>query len=902
MRPHVIFAVLKRNLMSYFSGVLGYLFIGVFVVAAAWSAFNAQFFTNNLANLDQLTASFPYLLLFIIPAVTMTAWADEKRQGTDELLFTLPASDFDILLGKFLSLVVVYTIALAFSMAQLGVLGWYADPDWGLLATTYFGYWLAGSALIAAGMFASVLTNSITVAFVLGSIICAVPVFVGSIGENMPRRSTDGKIEIADSFRDTLARFCSELSLAERFREFAMGIVPLSGLVYFVSLIVFFLYLNLVFIGRRHWVKQTEGMPMEGHTATRVACLAITLISCNLLIAKASEAVGMRFDMTAERLYTLSTTTTDLMKKLDKDAPITIQAFISPQVPREYVGHQTRLKGLLNQYDRMGGSLIEVRYVDVTPFSEAADEARHFGIEPNRSQSERDGRLLTEDVFLGAVVSSPNDQVIIPFFEQGSSIEYELTRSIRTVAKKERLTVGILRTDAKVNGGFDMSTFQSSPEWRIQQELKKQYIVKEVASDAPIEEKLDMLIAVLPSSLNKAQFDNFVAYVKSGKPVLVLDDPFPAIDARSAPSQPKPRQGGGMFGGGQMPPEERAYKGTNEPLVNLLDIEWKNNVIVWDKTNPNLKIAEMLRDQPEYVFITPLNGNPRAISNQSDVTSNLREILALFAGRIRPRADSKLKFESLLETGTNSGINLFEDMFSPGMMGGMSFKQDIARVTGKEPYCIAAHISGEKGGSKINVIYVADVDMISDGIFQAVQNEVYNLKLDNVKFILNCVDVLAGDTSYVELRKRRPQHRSLTEIQRIKDDFGRLNQKEREEAEASAKDAVEKLKTKLTTEVEKIEKDANLSPLEKAQRMEMARQRVQRELDVQEVNIQRKKQEKLDQLKAREQRQNRNTESNIRFWAVLLPPIPALLLAIIVLSMRLAAETRDIEEMRRLTK
>ena len=177
---HVVRAVFARNVMSYFSGILGYLFIVVFVVVAAILAFNTQFFTANLANLDQLTKAYPLLLLFIVPAITMTVWSEERKQGTDELLFTLPANDVEILIGKYLAVVAVYSVALAFSMTLWFVLSWVSDPGFQMFLSTYLGYWLAGASLLAVGMFASALTRSATVAFVLGAILCAVPVFLST--------------------------------------------------------------------------------------------------------------------------------------------------------------------------------------------------------------------------------------------------------------------------------------------------------------------------------------------------------------------------------------------------------------------------------------------------------------------------------------------------------------------------------------------------------------------------------------------------------------------------------------------------------------------------------------------------------------------------------------------------
>ncbi|HLY73419.1 MAG TPA: Gldg family protein, partial [Planctomycetota bacterium] len=501
MRRHVVQAVFRRNFFSYFGSPTGYVFIAVFIGVSSILAFwQPAFFTNNLADLGTLNTYFPVILIGFIPAIAMAIWAEERKQGTDELLLTLPVTDLEIVLGKYLAVLGIYSVALLFSLTNVIILKFLGNPDFGVMLGTYLGYWFLGGSLLAVAMTASQLTSSQTVAFILGAIFCAVPVFLNGAGTVAGGRIQD---------------WLEGLGVRSSFYDLASGVVSLQAILYFVALTVVFLYVNLILLARRHLEKGDHLL----HLGIRMLCLVVIGIAIGVLANRAGS--HGRVDLTQERLHTLTDPTRKIIAKIDPGRPVYIQAYVSPEVPMMYVEQRETLLSLLKEFDAIGGGRIQLRIVDTERYSPEARQAEdQFGIKAATVHDSAEGEEDAEGIYLGVAFTCGADSVVIPFFNRGLSVEYELTRSVGTVSGAQRRKIGVANTDAKLFGGLDFQTMSSAPEWEILGELKKQYDVVQIGLDTPIVEKMDALLVAQVSSLTQPQMNTLMAYIKQGGPTL----------------------------------------------------------------------------------------------------------------------------------------------------------------------------------------------------------------------------------------------------------------------------------------------------------------------------------------------------------------------------------------------
>ena len=984
MNTQAVLAVFKRNLAAYFGSPSGYVFICAFLLSSGLAAFWPQeFFDSNLANLDQLNRYLPLILLGFIPAITMSIWADEKRQGTDELLLTLPGSDFDVVIGKYLGAVAIFSVSLVISLiANYYVLSQLGNPDFGLLVSTYLGYWFVGLSMIAIGMVASFLTANLTVAFVLG------------VAFNSPLALLQD----------------SEWAIAANFLDFSRGTISTSGMIFFIGLAVTMLYLSSILIGRRHWVGSPQGKNKLFHFSVRVVA---TLVTAFALTQYFRNHDIVRLDATAEQLSSLSEGSIDLLGQLNSQ--VEIDAFISPtdSIPEQYVQTRINLLTALREIDRET-KLVSVKIHVITPEDNASATAEKYGVINQNGVTPplfvmEGGRMVPwqKDLYMGIVCKGDKGQQTIPFLFKGLPVEYEIVRTINSVSgSHKKKTLGVFATDAPVLGtagmgimGFNLGG--GTPAWEFFTELNKQYDVQEVTGGELSPEDYDALVVVQPSTLDNEKMDDLVAAIKSGIPTAIFEDPLPLIQGSvTGTYEPRRNNNSGPDQGGSAPekgdlkklwdllqvnfnldPFERLEKiqtelsslkqnatrtlapargrfpevGTfflnldnlikkaseyeamlksnsslsqndwnslklsslrtvfekmdsNHPIRNfveqrlLSDLDTKlgglQERILRDPYNPFPKIQRSENFPDEFVYV---GGLPNSF-HSDPITSELQYCLFTCPGTLYPKPASSLDFQPLLRTrgGALAGTTSLETFWTGGVFGTpRRFNPDRTEYPGSGAQeIIAASISGkvEDGNqtNQINVILVADVDMLADPFFNIRSRgpeSDFPLDVDNVTLALNLIDDLSGEGSLLEIRNRRRLHRTLEEFEKSIEEAREVASRNIQEAESSIQAILQDENRKLNEALADVQNNqGSMTQSQFMQVLQTEAAKLQKNMAKRERELRQTTNVKIKDAERKRDREIREKQRSIQRLSVFIPPLPLLLIAIFVFYRKRRAE------------
>ena len=900
-RTHIIKAVFRKSFQNAFNNPTAYVFMTMFIAACAILQFSWDdtFFLNNLAELSPLNDKFPLLLLFFIPVLAMNTWAEEKKLATEEFLLTLPATEFEIILGKYFALIAQYSLSLLLTIPMLAMLYSIGTPDFGMLLANYISYFILGSAMISISMVASILTSNSTVAFILGVVFNAILMYLGqflSTLSNIKGFSFLQKIGLEE-----------QSGLLYQFQENSSGLITLNGLFYFLFIIVIMLYINMVLIKKRHWETGNSQNRMKLHYSLRSFLLIVILIS----MQKTLSYSAWRGDLTSEKLYSFSDSSKKLIADIKK--PVFIEAYISDTVPQNLIETRKNILNTLRELSAVSNGKVQVKIHPTEAQSKEARSARNkYNIQAQKTKELKDGQVLIKDIYLAAAISCGAKQEIISNFSPGIPVEYELTRTIRVVNESQRKKVGILATDAGLISSKKVGYFQQNSEWQIVRELRKQYNITVVDPKSDYPDDLDVLLAVLPSSLTQKSIDRLENYVLSGGQALILDDPLPIIDPFLSPNQLSKSARKATAEGQRV---NLDMKGDIQAFYNKLGIEVEKNSIAFSSYNPHPTLA----NQPaEFLFMTP---DQKSFNTDSAITKDLQEILTIYTGHITPLKEAwttmtPLIQSSAIDAGTSPwGTHM--DMAMGALPPRFKDRSKIHnRFKDNIPQIVAVQLSGERRYTpeiddkdktkeapkaiqqSINAIVVTDIDFISDIFFKIRRQGHEQFNFNNVSFVLNAIDTLAGDDSFVELRGHHRHHRTLTQIDNIRTELVKKKSKIIQDAEVEAAIQLQSAQTALNKKLQNIDAKKELKVEDKKRMLDTVRTHHSELFKVQKAEINRLKEEKIRNAEDLISQTLNENRQKIILMATVLPPLLPFLMGLIIFAFRRQREMSHINEAR----
>ncbi|QXV67273.1 gliding motility-associated ABC transporter substrate-binding protein GldG [Mucilaginibacter sp. 21P] len=520
-------SILKKEITTYLSSLVAYITIGVFLLVLGlflWVFPDTSILAYGYAGLDSLFSTAPYLFMFLVPAITMRSLAEERKEGTFELLLTRPLTNFQIVLGKYLAGVVIVLFALVptlvyyFSVSTLGTPQ--GNIDTGAVIGSYIGLFLLGAVFTAIGVFASSVSKTQVIAFTIAVFLCF---FFYSGFDSLSTILSLQNLGLQN------------LGITEHYNSISRGVLDTRDLMYFLVLIALFIWLTLYVLHRQLKRKfvNTAFLTVFG------GVLALTLLSTKYF---------SRFDFTKEKRFTISPISRNIMQKLPGTVKVTV--FLQgDNFPGGMKRLQTSVKDMLSDLQAYSNNN-DLQFEFIEPLSglnqeqqnQKLDELQRKGIEPQNLSVKTDDGVSQKLIIPFALVSYSNKSVPVKLLETQSNVnlspdevlnnsiqnlEYAFTSAIKKVTNGGMQRIGFTEghnelKDRELNGAM--------------QSLSDGYLVGRVnLATIPFDSLTKISLLVIPkpdkafTEAEKFKLDQFI--MRGGRVLWAIDQVSAELDS-----------------------------------------------------------------------------------------------------------------------------------------------------------------------------------------------------------------------------------------------------------------------------------------------------------------------------------------------------------------------------------
>ncbi len=360
-----ILRIARKEFAGFFAAPTAFIFLGAFLAITLFVFFWVEtFFARNIADARPLFEWMPLLMIFLVAAITMRLWAEERRAGTLEFLLTMPVNSVQLVLGKFLACMALVAVALALTLPLPLTVSLLGPLDWGPVLGGYVASLFLAAAYAAIGLFVSARSANQIVSLILTVLIAGFFYLLGSDA-------------LTSLFGNRASEVLALLGSGSRFESITRGVIDLRDLYYYLSLTGVFLALNVLALEWLHWAGNASNANHR-RWGWLAGLLAANFVAANLWLAPVGWA---RADMTAGNLYSLSQATRNYLAQLRE--PLLIRGYFSTQTHPLLAPLVPRLRDLLEEYAVAGDGRVRVEFIDPQEHPELEQEANEkYAIRP----------------------------------------------------------------------------------------------------------------------------------------------------------------------------------------------------------------------------------------------------------------------------------------------------------------------------------------------------------------------------------------------------------------------------------------------------------------------------------------------------------------------------------------